>query len=792
NGFRDIDIENHEIISLIYSLIFLDNSDWDKKIRTAILFHHYNEFYSNRSNINFRSILDDYPDLDKYLEFLIKKEDEIKKILENFIEEISSVNINVKKIMEGLQKRLKETNSFDKIKKLKNNIEKGYNVSTVLKLFDVSNKDDKDKDFYDFFVFIGCLRRCDYAASGNVEIEQPKNLAQDIYHDLLHNIKKSFGKSAEEIWQEKILKKYDAKKLILIAPTGSGKTEFAILWAKNRNKKLIYTLPLRVALNDLYWRFSEGKKYFDEDDVGILHSTSFIEYLKECKEGDEISIGEMINSSKLFSTPILLTTPDQVFLSSLKYYGFDKLISVYPLSAIVIDEIQAYNPEMAAIIIKTLEIVQQLKGDILIITATFPPYFEEFFSDFNKISLEELIQANHIRQEEVKNYAIKRHKIEVMTGGIFEYKDNEMVIVEGGLNNIKDIIDQNGDKNIMIVLNNVGKAIQLFEKLKEIYKEKNEKNQLFLLHSRLIEKVKASRIDEIKKKLNNREKGLILVATQIVEASIDVDFDILITEVSPIESQIQRWGRVWRNRNMDYRDEKPNIYVFTNIDRGTKAIYDEKVISSTVEILKEYEGIVLDYKEEKDLIKRVYEEKIKILGYGNYEIKILDYYKNKIKENLEWLKYFSAEKINDAHRIFRRIAGIQVVVPPLMENSDDEIEKAFYEIIKDKNNWNLPWEDIVDKVKQKVRDEKLKNKVTKWTLLKILYMYSFNLPIFSFGINYQFQHQILEKDSLKGFFVLKKEAIDINRVRDYGLDKIKNIDIDNEEINQAESFDNVV
>jgi len=80
---------------------------------------------------------------------------------------------------------------------------------------------------------------------------------------------------------------------------------------------------------------------------------------------------------------------------------------------------------------------------------------------------------------------------------------------------------------------------------------------------------------------------LILVATQIVEASVDVDFDILITEISPIDSQIQRWGRVWRNREEDYKGE-PNVYIFIEIEKdlGTKAIYDKKSLLKTIGILK--------------------------------------------------------------------------------------------------------------------------------------------------------------------------------------------------------------
>ncbi|MEM5832382.1 MAG: CRISPR-associated helicase Cas3' [Candidatus Aenigmatarchaeota archaeon] len=801
---RNIEIGDHEVISLIYSVIFLENSDWDKKIRTAILFHHYNNFYSNKDSVNFWYILEDYPHLKEYVEFLIKKEGEIKELLEKFIDEICSINDEmVKRVTEKLRNKM----NFGRIKELEKIIRRRYDISDLIDLFDVhleSTNDNNNSEILNFLLFLGCLRRCDYAASSSIYIESEndisieleKNLSKEVYEKLPENIKNSIGKSGSKLWQEKILDKYDSKNLILISPTGSGKTEFALLWAKNRGRKLIYTLPLRVAINDLYWRFGKGKKYFEEDNLGILHSTSYIEYIKEYEKTNEISVEEMLNSSRLFSIPVLLTTPDQILLASLKYYGFDKLLSIYPLSSIVIDEIQAYNPEMAAIIIKTIEMIKKLEGNILIITATYPPYFRKFLRElgFEEIDIEKKINAKELNEDEVKNYAIKRHKIKLISESIFEYEYNkksrgyELKLNEESFNSeIINVIRENKSKSVMIIVNNVGKAIELYKKVRE----KGFQN-VYLLHARLIEKEKSRRIEEIKQKLEKKER-VILIATQIVEASVDVDFDILITEISPIDSQIQRWGRIYRNRENegDYKDNEPNIIIFTGIDRGTSAIYDKRVIEKTIDILKEEEGKILSYKEEKKLIEKVFDKKINNENYVNKTLK--EIYEDEIKKNLEWLKYFSAEKRSEAQRIFRRIAGIQVVVLELMDKSEDKIEKVFYGVIKDKKNWDLSWKEIEDKVKEKLDSEELKNKVNKWTLLKILYLYSFNLPIFFLGENYSFMYEILERKNLKGFFVLKKEAIEnLDEIKEYGLDRIKNINIDGEEINQSEEESQII
>ncbi|MEM1724485.1 MAG: CRISPR-associated helicase Cas3' [Thermoplasmata archaeon] len=802
-----IEIGDHEVISLIYSVIFLENDDWDKKIRTAILFHHYNNFYSNKDSVNFWYILEDYPNLKEYVEFLIKKEREIKELLEKFIDEISSINDEmVKRVAEKLRNKM----DFGRIKELEKIIRRRYDISDVIDLFDVhleSTNDNNNSEILNFLLFLGCLRRCDYAASSSIYIESEndisieleKNLSKEVYEKLPENIKNSIGKSGSKLWQEKILDKYDSKNLILISPTGSGKTEFALLWAKNRGRKLIYTLPLRVAINDLYWRFGKGKKYFEEDNLGILHSTSYIEYIKEYEKTNEISVEEMLNTSRLFSTPVLLTTPDQVLLASLRYYGFDKLLSIYPLSSIVIDEIQAYSPEMAAIIIKTIEMIKKLEGNILIITATYPLYFRKFLREFGfeEIDIEEKINAKELDENEVKNYAIKRHKIKLINESIFEYEYNkksrryELKLNEKSFNNeIIDVIRKNKSKSVMIIVNNIGKAIELYKKVK-----KEGFQNVYLLHARLIEKEKSRRIEEIKQKLEKKER-VILIATQIIEASVDVDFDILITEISPIDSQIQRWGRIYRNRENegDYKDNEPNIIIFTGIDRGTLAIYDKRVIEKTIEVLKEEEkeGKILSYKEEKKLIEKVFEKKISDKNYVNKTLR--EIYEDEIKKNLEWLKYFSVEKRSEAQRIFRRIAGIQVVVLGLMDKSEDKIEKVFYEVIKDKENWDLSWKEIEDKVKEKLDSEELKNKVNKWTLLRILYLYSFNLPIFSLGEDYSLFREILEEKNLKGFYVLKEEVIknSEDEIRECGLNRLENIDIDSEEINQSEEISQII
>lgn len=790
-GYKDIDVADHEVISTLYSLLFNNNNEWDKKIRTAILLHHYNDFYTNK-DLNARNLFDEYPDLSKYLKFMKDNKDKISQLLES--------------LLEYIRKRLEETNNLtDDInqlfKMLHDNIEKGYcyieqlynadranrDLSTILEFFNITDEDNSD--LYDFFVFLGALRRCDYAASANTSVELQIKTS-DLYSGLEKKIRDKIGGiSTASLWQEELINRLPTKQnIVLIAPTGSGKTEFALLWASKKGKKLIYTLPLRVALNDLYWRLGNIEKgYFDNAYLNILHSTSFIEYIKVQDEGKEgrygmVDIEIKHNAAKLFSSPILLTTPDQVFLTSLKYYSCDKLINIYPLSTVVIDEVQAYKPEMVAIILKTIDIIQRLQGDVIIITATFPPYFEEFFKD--KFDIIDISKYNDIK-ERVKNYNQKRHLIHVLDYALFnQNKDNRLEVTEKALRIIREQLE-NRDKNILIIVNNVSKAILLYEKLKEI--KETIGGDVYLLHSRLLEKEKSIRI----KKIKTGGKRIVLVATQIVEASVDIDFDILITEISPIDSQIQRWGRIYRNRKSDYTSSEPNIIIFTTcdkgataIDKGTTAIYDKQVTEQTIHVLRENDRKkIMSYEDELDIIKQVYNTSL-----NGKTLK--DIYVEEIKKNLDYLKYFTVERKSHAQRLFREIASLQLIIPAIMSNSDNDIERRFAELIENEGN-NLSWSEIIDKI----REQNKSTNLDIWYFKHILYDYSISLPLFLLEKLLR-RRGVFDIKEFKGYYILNirdKNNYDaiIEDIIEYGLDKVlERIDIStyNSEIEISENI----
>lgn len=763
----EIRYPRHEILSTIWSTFLIGNTKLDNAMRTAILLHHYNEYFIAEKDL--MEIIFNYrKSIASYLEFINGNSDILQNFLMNLFKYIKNEFIDSKITCSAIESLEAEMNIGKTNLLLEKINSREDDISEFAEFYDVENENSD----YDFLVLLGFLRRCDYSSSGGVDIEYKE--LKKVFEELSNKIEGNITKTNEEayLWQKDVLKNINTdKSLIFIAPTGSGKTEFALLWAEKNKRKLIYTLPLRVALNDLFSRFRNSEDgYFEEEYVDILHSTAFIEYLKEEKEGKYIDMDKMMTSVKMISSPILLTTPDQVFLTSLNYYGSDKVISVYPFSSIVIDEIQTYNEEMAAIIIKTLEIIHRLKGKLLIITATFPPYFKKFFKNIFGEDLEivDVAKLDKNTRSQIKNFDQRRHKIKVIEESLFS-KNSQL----NDESELEDFIKLFEDKNLFLVVNNVKKAINLFKSL-----ENDENNNIYLLHSRLIELEKSRRISEIKEKIDNGKK-VTVIATQIIEASVNLDFDAMITEISTVDSQIQRWGRIHRNRDTNYDEDIPNVVIFAGaksedgslkLDSGTSFVYDSKVVEKTFEVFKEYENMQnsLNYEDERKMINDVFEREID-------GVKLKNIYEDEIEKTLGYLNYFTVEKKSQAQRLFRDIAGYKVVIPGLIEleeSNDKSVKNIFVESIRENVK---SWKEIIAKIKEDTGED-----VNIWRLKKILYEYSINVPIY-----YEDKSDFWNRDTreFRGFYIWNRvNDEEVKSVKKYGLDSILKKENDSVEI----------
>ena len=508
-----------------------------------------------------------------------------------------------------------------------------------------------DDIYKDYCIMKGLLHRLDHCSSAWIQVE-------DETSDEISKFVEAFMKKKdfEPNDLQQFTKENQDQNIMVIGSTGMGKTEAALLWSNH--DKIFFTLPLRISINAIYDRIKETIGY---NHVGLLHSTA-IDYLDEKNEENEFA---KIDQARNLYEKITTCTIDQIFPFVFKYRGYEKIYATLSYSKVVIDEIQAYSPEIVAVILKGLQMINNLNGKFMVMTATLPRIYKEKLDEMG-ISFK--------YNEFIKNTI--RHRIQLVDSRIEQ--------------DIEEIKENAKNKKVLIIVNTINKAIEIYEKLKD----ENVTN-VNLLHSRFIQADRSEKERKIKEFSKNRNEAGIWITTQIVEASLDIDFDILYTEMSTLDSLFQRLGRCYRSR--EYSEDMPNVKIYIKETSGVGYIYDKEIYEKSIELLKPYNGEILQEKVKIDLVDKLYSKEM-LQGTELY-----DKFKKafKILDNI--IDYDTSKK--DAQYILRNIDNIDVI-PKIIydENLDlfDEYEnekekKKKYELkrkinklfisISSKNKW---------------------------------------------------------------------------------------------------------
>lgn len=510
-----------------------------------------------------------------------------------------------------------------------------------------------DDIYKDYCIMKGLLHRLDHCSSAWIPVEDE---TKDEISKFVEVFMKKQNFEPNDLQQ--FAKANQDKNVIVIGSTGMGKTEGALFWSNH--DKTFFTLPLRISINAIYDRIKEmiGYKH-----VGLLHSTA-VDYLDDKNEENEF---EKIRQARNLYEKITTCTIDQIFPFVFKYRGYEKIYATLSYSKVVIDEIQAYSPEIVAVILKGLQMINNLNGKFMVMTATLPRIYKE--------KLEEMgikFEYNEFIKDTI------RHKIQLVDLGIEE--------------DLEEIKENYKNKKVLIIVNTINKAIEIYQKLKD----ENVQN-VNLLHSRFIQSDRSEKERNIKEFSKNRDEVGIWITTQIVEASLDIDFDMLYTEMSTLDSLFQRLGRCYRSR--EYCENIPNVKIYIKDTSGVGYIYDEEIYEKSIEMLRPYNEKILQEKVKIDLVDKLYSKEM-LQGTEFYK-KFKEAFK--ILDNI--IDYDTSKK--DAQHILRDIDNIDVI-PKIIydENLDlfteyenEKEKKKKYELkrkidklfisINSKNKWKL-------------------------------------------------------------------------------------------------------
>ena len=563
-----------------------------------------------------------------------------------------------------------------------------YNENLKCNFRGISNNEikkgvDNDYEFWlKFIVIKGMLNKIDYAASAGLDTLELTPDDASKYVENAFKIKKEKDKNItfpNEVQEFMGKEENKDKNIIVVASTGIGKTEGALLWAGD--SKTFYTLPIKVSINAIYKRIWD-ENYYDKNKFTFLHSDAK-SIMRKDEEIDDYQLKYIETRHLIY--PLTICTVDQLFYFVFKSLGTEKYAATLKYSKIIIDEIQSYTPDIISFLIFGFKVVNDLGGKFCIMTATLPPIVKYF--------LEETIGKENIKIAEKPFYKkdneeniIIRHKIK------YEEKDFEY----------NEILEKAKNNKVLIICNTVRRSQDVYIKLKEKNKQNTEIN---LLHSRFIfkdRKLKEEKIQEFastKEEKRNNDAG-IWISTQIVEASLDIDFDVLYTDMCSADSLLQRMGRCYRNRI--YKENEPNIFIYdtkVGVGNGKNSVYDLELYNRAVDFIKEYDNKIFTEEDKQDYINKVYDiEKLK-----NIDNK--DSYYNTIKKNIKDLEIFPIGGIDKgtAEEQFRNIQNITV------------IPRIFYKELNEKN--------IFQKYKEAFGEDKIDiiDEIMDYTLSAPLY-----------------------------------------------------------------------
>ena len=380
-----------------------------------------------------------------------------------------------------------------------------------------------------------------------------------------------------ELYPLSLLSADDARQnTIVCAPTGAGKTDFLLRRCKGR---VFYTLPFQASINAMYDRIKGDLKDTDAQ-VYLLHAASNIK-LKDGKIEERI-MQRMVGAS------VKVMTPHQMASVVYGIKGYEAMALDLKGCDVILDEIHTYSDTTQAIVLRIIEILVALKCRIHVGTATMPS------SLFDKILTLLGGPANTyvVKLDDKTLTTFNRHRITKL-------KDrNEQF-------GIIDELISKGQK-VLIVCNQVQRAQNLYRELLEKYPEVKS----MLIHSRFKRADRSKLEYELTHCFNKMETGTpcLVVSTQVVEVSLDISFDAMVTECAPIDALIQRFGRVNRKRTSETIGHYKPIYVLAPYgDKNNSLPYSEDVLERTFRVLPD-DGDMLKETEIQKFIDEVYPE----------------------------------------------------------------------------------------------------------------------------------------------------------------------------------------
>lgn len=357
----------------------------------------------------------------------------------------------------------------------------------------------------------------------------------------------------------------------LEAPTGSGKTVAALCWILNNRRhgeRIFYLLPYQASIEAMAETLEEK---LSQENVAVLHARAldyaFREHFERggTYETARAKAKAEVDLNRLAHKPVKVATPFQLLKWLFGIPRFEIGLSEMIGGLFIFDEIHAYDAHVVALIAEMVRVLKQLGGHCLFMSATFPPFLKALLQGALETAVPEFTLKAGDQDEWTDRFLSQvRHQL--------RWHDEPLEAM------IPAIIRAAEDgQRMLVVANRVAQA-------QEIYRQLQERlgGGVHLLHSRFTRRDRVAKEQTVIGALRGKRKVdvQVLVATQVVEVSLDVSLDTIFTEVAPVDDLLQRFGRV--NRYGEHADAvEVHVAREFNAER-LRWVYDLKRVAATM------------------------------------------------------------------------------------------------------------------------------------------------------------------------------------------------------------------
>lgn len=413
-------------------------------------------------------------------------------------------------------------------------------------------------------------------------VEEAKPL-REVFDYLTKASGKPFVPRPLQLWVKRLVRDTDRPTLLLIeAAMGEGKTEAALyaylrLQAQNGHRGLYIALPTMATGNQMFGRTldflnEQGKGREVKLDLQLIHGATQLNELYQKLQGKilpnterEEDLLENVEARAYFThkKQALLSeygvgTVDQALLTVLNVKH--QFVRLWGLGnrVVVIDEVHAYDTYTSELILTLVRWLHALGSSVILMSATLP-----------REKRRQILEAFGGHNLDTDHYP----RIYKVSGGdttLVRFKGDKTRTVTVGLQAVESDLEalvrlleeklENGGCAVCIV-NTVDRAQALYQKVGHL--------NPMLFHARFPAEDRARLEGEVLARFGKdatlengqRPQRAVLVATQVVEQSLDLDFDLMVSDLAPVDLLLQRAGRLWRHKRGTRPISEPVLYV---------------------------------------------------------------------------------------------------------------------------------------------------------------------------------------------------------------------------------------